>query len=136
MIFGRPKFFNRDIKQIKLDRSKVKQLLKLKGIDSEAYLEAFDYFMDNPLDYDGASFVKDLVDLLGLDLAASRHDYDYIFLLPQYKGLKWLIAKLVIDFNYGKNMERLGKGIFTPYGRVVLLWLSTPFYLLYKLFKK
>lgn len=133
-IFGPPKFFNRDKIEIKKDRRKVKALLNLKGLDSKYFLEAFDYFVDNPESYDGATIIKDLIDVVGLDLGALRHDYDYLYTLPKFKGIQWLKMKAIVDFNYGKNLEELGKGIFTPYSRTFLLWLSTPFYLLIKLF--
>jgi len=135
-IFSDPKFFNRPYDSIMKDRKKLEIYLKLKGPYSEYYLEAFDYFIIHSDGYDGATIVKDLIDLVGVDLAALRHDYDYIHLLKQYKGFKWLKKKLKYDFNYGKNMERLGKGVIEPYIRVFLLWLSTPFYLIYKLFSK
>ena len=135
-IFGDGKFFNRPFQQVLDDRKKVKILLQLKGLDVDYFLEAYDYFAVHTEKYDGASIVKDLIDLVGLDLGALRHDYDYIHLLKKYKGFEWLKNKFKYDFDYGKNMERLGKGIFTPYGRTFLLWLSTPFYYLYKLFSK
>ena len=45
---------------------------------SEVYLNAFDYFVLNPLSYDGSTLSKDLFDVDDLDLDAMLHDYWYI----------------------------------------------------------
>ena len=92
------------------------------------FLEAYDYFIKHPNQYDGASFIKDLEDLPELSLSAMRHDFDYIINLPKYKGCKWLRKKIQFDWNYGKNLEKLGKGVSIPYLRVFGLWAITPLY--------
>lgn len=99
--------------------------------DINKFLLAFDYFCQNPHDFDGATIVKDLETIKGLDACAMVHDYEYLHI--DFFTLKGLKAKFISDFNFGKNMEQTGKGIFVPYSRVALLWLSTPFY--YLIFK-
>lgn len=114
----------------------IKILCHVKGIDPRPYIVAYKYFSNNPDRYDGATIVKDLVDCNGIDLSALRHDFEYIRILPtKFCIFKWLKYKLQSDFNYGKSMEKLGKGVFTPYTRVALLWLSTPLYPLWKMIK-
>ena len=109
-------------------------LLKIKGIYID-YEKAFDYFSKNPNQFDGATIVKDLVDLPELSISAMVHDYEYLINLPKYKGLSWLKYKVCIDWEYGQNLELLGKGYFIPYTRSVLLILITPIYLIIKLIK-
>jgi hypothetical protein len=56
--------------------------LLYKGYNQEQvdiYLKAFDYFSKKHTEFDGATVVKDLVDIPGLDLDAMLHDYHYIF---------------------------------------------------------
>lgn len=89
------------------------QALKLKrrsSQDIQEYLEAFDYLSANPYDYDGATIVKDLIDLrysdTYLDADAMKHDYDYLMGANRDYIKKWKA-----DYKYIKNMELNGKGI-------------------------
>lgn len=135
MFFSKSNFFFQSVERLKYFRNNVLTLLNLKEIDAAKFLKAYDYFVINPSDFDGATIVKDLQDLPRLDLSALVHDYEYIVNLKKYKGLEWLKYKVKIDFKYGKDMEALGKGIY-HYIRVVGLILSTPFYWLMIKFKK
>jgi hypothetical protein len=130
MFFSKPKYFHLSSNYLLANRSEIDHYLKLKRLEPEYYLKAYDYFCEHPKDFDGATIVKDLDDLFGIDLSALRHDYDYIVNLKRYNGLKWLKMKLKYDYKYGRSMELLGKSILVSYLRVVLLWLSTPFYLI------
>lgn len=129
MFWSKSKFFKRDRRALLEDRVFLVSALEKMRLDETLFLEAYDYFIDHPESYDGATIVKDLKDFIGLDLSATRHDYDYLIELKKRKGLNWLIFKLKVDFRYGKNMENLGKGIITPYTRTLALWLTTPIYL-------
>ncbi len=134
-IFNKESYFFKQDKQTLIQkRNEVKALLRFKGIDNSMFLKAYDFFVANPKQFDGATIVKDLNDIKGLDLAALVHDYRYLVDLPRYKGLKWFKIKTKYDFEYGRNMELLGKGIY-HYIRFIALFLSTPFYLIYKLTK-
>lgn len=135
MIWSRPKYFHLSTNYLKANRRELEYFLNLKGVNPDKYLEAYDYFVENPKKYDGATIVKDLDDVFGLDLSALRHDYDYLVPLKKEKGLKWLKMKFKIDFEYGKSMEIMGKHPFVAYLRVFLLWITTPFYLIIKLLK-
>lgn len=83
--------------------------------DISDYLNAFDYFIRHPNKFDGATIVKDLVDIGELDLDAMVHDYDYI-----HGANRNFIKKWKADIKYIKNMERNGKGI-----RIFRLFLLT-----------
>lgn len=136
IIFNKESYFFKQDKQTLINkRNEVIALLRFKGVDDSLFLKAYDFFVDNPKEFDGATIVKDLNDIKGLDLAALVHDYRYIIDLPKYKGLKWLKIKTKYDFEYGRNMELLGKGIYY-YNRFIALLLSTPFYIIYKIFSK
>ena len=74
--------------------------------DISDYLNAFDYFIGHPTEFDGATIVKDLVDIGELDLDAMVHDYDYI-----HGANRNFVKKWKADIKYIKNMERNGKGI-------------------------
>ena len=62
--------------------------------------------MNNPSKFDGATIVKDLVDIEELDLDAMVHDYDYL-----HGANRNFIKKWNADIRYIKNMEANGKGI-------------------------
>jgi len=107
-------FFTKQSYQVLSDfKIKVRQYLILKNRSESSiikYLDAYDFFMINGFLFDGATIVKDLVDLRNgkyyLDLDAMLHDYEYIM----GANLNY-INKWKADFNYIKNMEKNGKGI-------------------------
>jgi hypothetical protein len=97
------------------------------------YLAAFDYFCENPNKYDGATIVKDLIDIRSgkyyLDADAMVHDYEYI------KGAKNSFkAKWASDVRYIKNMELNGKGVRLM--RLIFLTILASYLPLTKIFKK
>ena len=127
MIFSKPKHFNKSKVFVEKARAEIVLFLELKNLDVDYYLKAYDYFVENPTEFDGATLTKDLKDLY-VDFSAMRHDYDYIVLLKKHKGLTWLKQKTKYDYDYAKNIERLGKGGFSAWSRFVGLLLITPFY--------
>lgn len=135
MFGSRNNFFKKPKAQLRAYRNKVLTLLSYKAMDSSKFLKAYDYFVFNPEQFDGATIVKDLDDLPNLDLSALVHDYDYIVELPKYKRIKWLVEKTKMDWQYARNMELLGKGITIPYARALGLIIITPIYWLIKKFK-
>lgn len=72
----------------------------------EVYLKAFDYFCQNPSKYDGATFVKDLCHIPGLDINAMLHDYHCVV----YNIAADYYTKWKGDWLYAKEMERTGRG--------------------------
>lgn len=67
-------------------------------------LQAFDYFYKNPSKYDGATLVKDLCILDGLDVAAMLHDWFYI----HFNTAANIYYKILSDILYGRVMTRMG----------------------------
>lgn len=128
-------FFLQPIETISEKRNDVIEYLRIKGVDNEKYLKAYDYFVINSTQFDGATIVKDLNDLPHLPLAAMLHDYEYIITLKSVHWTNWIQTKVRLDWEYGQNLESLGKGTWIPYARVVSLVISTPLYPLFILFK-
>jgi len=129
-------FFYQSAESMSKHRLSVVVSLKLKQrsrVDRLKYLYAFDFFCQNPNKYDGATIIKDLVDIryqkYYLDLDAMLHDYEYI------KGAnRNYIRKWFSDLRYIKNMELNGKGV--RYVRFVFLTIFASYLPIYKLFKK
>ena len=118
MFWSRDDTFKKSKTELDILRKNVKAYLNIKErkmSDISDYLNAFDYFRRNPHRFDGATIVKDLVDIGELDLDAMVHDYDYI-----NGANRNFIQKWKADIKYIKNMERNGKGI-----RVFRLFLLT-----------
>jgi len=111
-------FFKQDARILLLKRRDVSRVLLAKGYDvhqASTYLEAYDYFCVKTTDYDGATIVKDLCDIYGLDLDAMLHDYQYIVCNA---GANF-VTKFKADWIYAKGMERKGKSQYSAFGRLV-----------------
>ena len=93
-----------ELEYLLIDIIKILTIKKNKNI--EQYIIAFNYFVNNPSKFDGATIVKDLVDIEELDLDAMVHDYEYI-----NGANRNFIKKWNADIRYIKNMEANGKGI-------------------------
>lgn len=116
MLGSKNDFFKQKPEVLKKCRLDVVSILKIKNRSYKAigeYLEAFDYFVANPSDFDGATIVKDLLDIRVnseyLDLDAMLHDFEYIT-----GANKSFIKKWRSDVKYIKYMEKNGKGIRIP----------------------
>ena len=134
MLFSKNNVFKNQTKRtLEVLDFDIETLLKIKDIHIN-YKDAFNYLSKNPAQFDGATVVKDLVDLPKLSISAMIHDYEYLINLPKYKGLEWLKYKIRIDWEYGQNLELLGKGYFIPYTRAIALIITTPIYLIIKQF--
>ena len=109
MFWSRDDTFKKSKTELDILRKNIKAYLHIKErkmSDISEYLNAFDYFRNKPDKFDGATIVKDLVDIGELDLDAMVHDYDYI-----NGANRNFIKKWKADIKYIKNMERNGKGI-------------------------
>lgn len=74
-------FFIQDREVLKQKRNDVIVYLKLKEfnqIQINWFLRAYDFFCDNPTDYDGSTMTQDLDSIKGLELWSMLHDYFYI----------------------------------------------------------
>lgn len=137
MFGSKNKFFYQDVKTLSKLRYKLITLLKIKGrkrSEIKDYLKAYTYFIINPSKFDGATIVKDLVDVRNgkyyLDADAMLHDYEYIVGANRNYIKKWKS-----DYKYVfVNMERNGKGVRVT--RFLILTILGSFYPLYKLFTK
>src|SRR6478752_1097821 len=109
-------YFEQDKAQLDNCALNVISYLKLKGYDYDeinVYIKAFEYFVINPHDFDGATLVKDLCDLPGLDLDAMLHDFQYIFYgVGASVSMKWRADKL-----YALGNERKGKSEYASWSR-------------------
>jgi hypothetical protein len=111
-------FFQDSILVLSRKRTDVKQYLFLKGYSGTEigiYLNAFDYFTVKPFAFDGATIVKDLIDIHGLDLDAMLHDYHY----DRYGVASNFVTKWKADWLYAKGQERKGKGQYSAFSRFV-----------------
>ena len=118
MFWSKDDTFKKSKTELDILRKNVKAYLHIKErnmSDISDYLNAFDYFTVHSDKFDGATIVKDLVDIGELDLDAMVHDYDYI-----NGANRNFIKKWKADIKYIKNMERNGKGI-----RIFRLFLLT-----------
>lgn len=113
MFWSRNDFFKQSKSDLIICEEKVKALLKIKGrsdYDIAHYLMAYKYFVNNPSKYDGATIVKDLVDVRNvsyyLDSDAMVHDYEYV-----QGANRNYIKKFKSDLKYINNMELNGKGV-------------------------
>ncbi|MDN3671522.1 hypothetical protein QWY99_05980 [Flavobacterium branchiarum] len=111
-------FFKQDSNALRKRRKAVSQLLKLKGYsfcEINIYIIAYDFFCSNPSEFDGATVVKDLCDIPGLDLDAMLHDYHYL----RYRVGSSFTLKWKADWAYAKGQERKGKGQYSAFSRFV-----------------
>lgn len=137
MKLGKCDFFSQDAETLESRKTHLASVLFDFGFSMQEVSEimlAYDYFIDNPTQFDGASIVKDLDTINGLDAAAMVHDYDYI--LGYFWSIRGLVRKIKNDWKYAQFQERTGKGSITPYTRAILLIISTPLYYLFFQVKK
>lgn len=110
-------------------------LLIKKGYSKEkinVYKKAYDYFCLNPDDFDGATFVKDLEDISGLDLDAMLHDYQCIHFNVS-SNLECLIKS---NWLFYKGMIRKDKIKREAFVRLTGLTIIIPLFMIYSLFKR
>jgi hypothetical protein len=135
MLGSQSNYFHQDRESLANKRAHLVAVLNdFKVNDISRWLSAYDYFRNNPSEFDGATLVKDLNTINGYDAPAGNHDFKYGTI--DFWSLKGLKEKLKADFQYGKDQEKTGKGSVTAYTRTVLLWISTPFYYTLLIFKK
>lgn len=116
MFFSKSDYFKQTSIVLNQKAKDVELYLELKGYNASEiaeYLLAYRYFMDYPTQYDGATIVKDLIDVHDLDLDAMLHDYEYLVLKAGHN----FITKWKSDFKYGKGIERKGKSAYAAWSR-------------------
>lgn len=132
MLFSRNDFFKQE-RSVLMDKRErlVSVLLDFNVMDIDRFLLAYDYFVEFPEDFDGATIVKDLDTIYNLDAPAMVHDFEYLI----NQVWKSPVKKFKADIQYSKDMERTGKHPVIAYFRGFLLIISTPIYYLLKIFK-
>lgn len=112
------------------NRKRVYTYLFWKGYSEEEiriYQHAYDYFVNNPTHFDGATMTEDLFDIDSLELAAMLHDFMYIqFAASGSFKYTWLADKLMRT-----EMRRMNKSTWNTGVRFVLLILKSPFFVPY-----
>jgi hypothetical protein len=126
-------FFKQPEKVLMKKRNSVMILLDSKDYTEaqiDIYLSAYDYFVENPNDYDGATVVNELIDVYGvlgfdgLDLDAMLHDFHYLV----YKAGTNLKYKTMADKIFREGIKRKGKSKWSSWTRYVgLRIVSIPF---------
>ena len=107
MFFSKDNTFYKSKEELQYLLNDIIKILTIKkNKNIEQYIIAFNYFVNNPSKFDGATIVKDLVDIEELDLDAMVHDYEYL-----NGANRSFIKKWKADIRYIKNMEANGKGI-------------------------
>lgn len=98
----------------------------------DLYLKIYDFFCENPKQFDGATIVKDLCIIKGLDTCAMLHDYLYLThnVAANFK-YKWKS-----DWIYAREMERGGGSAYSTWSRFLGLSIfGGLFFTPYKLIK-
>ena len=135
-MFGSRSFFFYSSKE-DLNRAKiaVAKILEIKGYSEQetaVYIKAFDFFCENPAEFDGATVVKDLADIPGLDLDAMLHDYHYlVYSAGTHPTIKWKA-----DWILAKGGERKGKGSYSSFSKFVALTITSIVFIPYSLLKR
>ena len=130
-------YFKQDRQILAIDRQHLLMVLnnfKVKDIDR--WLEAYDNFKNYPnfYKYDGATIVKDIPTIKGYDAPAGNHDFAYMTL--RWFSIRGFLDKFKIDYQYGLDMRVLDTAYTTAWGRVLLLWISTPIWYIILIIKK
>lgn len=135
MFGSKSTFFSQPIVVLTQTRKAIRRLLDSKGYtkkEIEIYHRAYDFFCRNPSMYDGATVVKDLMDVPGIDLDALLHDYHYLV----YSAATHPIMKWKADWILAKGGERKGKGSYSSYSKFIALTLTGIVFIPYSYFKR
>lgn len=95
------------------------------------YLDAYDYFITNPSQYDGTTILKDIEVIPDLDIWAMLHDYLYV----RFNVSVNFKQKYYSDIIFTKELERMGHSWEVSWIRFGLLTLSGIFFTPYQFIK-
>lgn len=126
MLGSKNMFFYQSPSELSNRRVDVICLLTIKGYNERQialYLEAYDYFIINPSGYDGATAVKDLCDIPGLDLDAMLHDYHYL----AFNAAAHAKYKEMSDVIFKTGIAKKGKSAYSSWSRKAGLWIASPY---------
>lgn len=135
MFGSKSNFFSSPESVLIKTRHAIKNLLYAKEYAAEQiniYLKAYDFFCRNPFMYDGATIVKDLIDVPGIDLDALLHDYHYVV----YNAGTHFYHKWRADWILAKGGEKKGKGSYSSFSKFVGLTITGIFFTPYSYAKR
>lgn len=135
MLGSKNNFFKAPPAELYKSCEQMVRLLEIKGYSKSeinVYIDAFNYFWANPNAFDGATIVKDLCDIPGLDLDAMLHDYHYL----KHGVASNFVTKWKADWLFAKGHERKGKGQYSAYSRFIALTIIGVFFVPYVLIKR
>ncbi len=129
-------YFDQPREVLQVNREHIRQYLtNMKRYNSaqvSIYLGAYDYFVNFPLEFDGATMTEDLPDIGRLELCAMLHDYLYI----NYNCAGNLAYRWRVDQLFRNEMHRQHKGSWHRTVRFILLVIAsfphTPYCWLFK----
>jgi len=130
MYGSKSNYFYQTEDKLKTSLKKMKLFLYLKDYkttEQKVYGKAFKFFMNNPHKFDGATIVKDLYDLKGLDIDAMLHDYHFV----NYNVGSSFTWKWKADWLFAKGNERKGKGLYSAYSRFAGLTIAGVYFVPY-----
>jgi hypothetical protein len=117
-------YFHQDSAILSENRKNIDLYLQLKDYSLQQraiYLKAYDYFVQYPLHYDGATMTEDLFDVAGLELASMLHDYLYI----EYNVAGNYRYRLMADKLFRREMRKMNKSTWNGGARYVLLLIAS-----------
>jgi len=120
-------FFSQDDYALEMYRESMVKLLQIKCrsvSEISLYCAAYDFLCSFSNKFDGATLVKDLQDIPGLDLDAMLHDYECLIGANRNYKL-WFKAA----WDYYENMRKNGKG--NRPGRLICLSIIGLFFVPY-----
>jgi len=128
-------FFQRDYDELYRDRQQLSKLLKIRCFSLNyisAILEAYDFFVINKNDFDGATLLQDLYDYKNLDLKALVHDYIYL----KFNCASSYTYKKKADNLFAKMHSHFHNGDLERITRRTGLGISTTPFLIFNILKK
>jgi hypothetical protein len=134
MLGSENKFFYSDVDRLIKTKKLMVDHLKIHNTDKkmiDLYELAYDYFVLNPEKYDGATVLKDMLIIPGLDMWAMLHDYIYIMFNV---AVSWKY-KFYADKMYAEEMERMGHSWEVTWVRFGLLMITHLLFTPYELIR-
>lgn len=136
MLGSKNNFFSQDKITLSEKRKELEYLISVlwnrDTFVKEMYLEIYDFFCENPKEFDGATIVKDLCIIKGLDTSAMLHDYMYL----NYNVASSYKYKWKADLLYALEMQRGGGAAYSTWSRFIGLTIfGGIFFTPFKIFK-
>ncbi len=124
LIKSKSDFFKQDYTVLMKKKKQMEIVLGFKDfseLEIGFFEDAYDYFVVNPSEYDGATASQDLYDLPGIEFPPVSHDFDYVA-KNCMSSLKYTRISDKILFY---NMKKMGASKYEICRRKTLLWLKS-----------